>query len=65
MIDKVLIVTGPTACGKSEFAIKLAKKFDGEIISADSQQIYKDMYIGTNKIKESEMDGIKHSIHFG
>ena len=60
MIDKILIVTGPTACGKSEFAIKLAKKFDGEIISADSQQIYKDMDIGTNKIKESEMDGIKH-----
>lgn len=60
MIDKVLIVTGPTACGKSDFAIKLAKKFDGEIISADSQQIYKDMDIGTNKIKESEMDGIKH-----
>ncbi|MDU2376451.1 tRNA (adenosine(37)-N6)-dimethylallyltransferase MiaA, partial [Anaerococcus vaginalis] len=60
MIDKVLIITGPTACGKSDFAIKLAKKFDGEIISADSQQIYKDMDIGTNKIKESEMDGIKH-----
>ena len=60
MIDKVLIVTGPTACGKSEFAIKLAKKFNGEIISADSQQIYKDMDIGTNKIKESETDGIKH-----
>ncbi|MDD7766382.1 MULTISPECIES: tRNA (adenosine(37)-N6)-dimethylallyltransferase MiaA [Anaerococcus] len=60
MIDKVLIVTGPTACGKSDFAIKLAKKFDGEIISADSQQIYKDMDIGTNKIKESETDGIKH-----
>lgn len=60
MIDKVLIVTGPTACGKSDFAIKLAKEFDGEIISADSQQIYKDMDIGTNKIKESEMDGIKH-----
>ena len=60
MIDKVLIVTGPTACGKSDFAIKLAKKFDGEIISADSQQIYKDMDIGTNKIKKSETDGIKH-----
>lgn len=60
MIDKVLIITGPTACGKSDFAIKLAKKFDGEIISADSQQIYKDMDIGTNKIKKSETDGIKH-----
>ena len=60
MIDKVLIVTGPTACGKSDFAIKLAKKFNGEIISADSQQIYKDMDIGTNKIKKIETDGIKH-----
>lgn len=60
MTDKVLIVTGPTASGKSDFAIKLAKKFNGEIISADSQQIYKDMNIGTNKISEFEMDGIRH-----
>ncbi|WP_058991288.1 tRNA (adenosine(37)-N6)-dimethylallyltransferase MiaA [Anaerococcus rubeinfantis] len=60
MTDKVLIITGPTASGKSDFAIKLAKKFDGEIISADSQQIYKDMDIGTNKIAEFEMEGICH-----
>lgn len=60
MTNKVLIITGPTASGKSDFAIKLAKKFDGEIISADSQQIYKDMDIGTNKISEFEMDGICH-----
>lgn len=60
MTNKVLIITGPTASGKSDFAIKLAKKFDGEIISADSQQIYKDMNIGTNKISEFEMDGICH-----
>ena len=60
MTNKVLIITGPTASGKSDFAIKLAKKFDGEIISADSQQIYKDMDIGTNKITEFEMDGICH-----
>lgn len=60
MTDKVLIITGPTASGKSDFAIKLAKKFGGEIISADSQQIYKDMNIGTNKITEFEMDGICH-----
>lgn len=60
LTNKVLIITGPTASGKSDFAIKLAKKFDGEIISADSQQIYKDMNIGTNKISEFEMDGICH-----
>lgn len=60
MTNKVIIITGPTASGKSDFAIKLAKKFDGEIISADSQQIYKDMDIGTNKITEFEMDGICH-----
>ena len=60
MTNKVIIITGPTASGKSDFAIKLAKKFNGEIISADSQQIYKDMDIGTNKITEFEMDGICH-----
>ena len=60
LTNKVLIITGPTASGKSDFAIKLAKKFGGEIISADSQQIYKDMDIGTNKITEFEMDGICH-----
>ncbi len=60
MTDKVLIITGPTASGKSDIAIYLAKEFDGEIISADSQQIYKEMDIGTNKIKSKEMGGIKH-----
>ena len=60
MTDRVLIITGPTASGKSDIAINLAKEFDGEIISADSQQIYKEMDIGTNKIKSNEMGGIKH-----
>lgn len=60
LTDKVLIITGPTASGKSDIAINLAKEFDGEIISADSQQIYKEMDIGTNKIKSNEMGGIKH-----
>lgn len=60
LTDKVLIITGPTASGKSDIAINLAKEFDGEIISADSQQIYKEMDIGTNKIKSDEMGGIKH-----
>ena len=60
MTDKVLIITGPTASGKSDIAINLAKEFNGEIISADSQQIYKEMDIGTNKIRSNEMCGIKH-----
>lgn len=60
MKDKVIIITGPTASGKSDLAINIAKKFNGEIISADSQQIYKDMDIGTNKSNKDEMDGIKH-----
>ena len=49
MTDKVIIITGPTASGKSDIAINLARSIGGEIISADSQQIYKDMDIGTNK----------------
>lgn len=60
MTDKVIIITGPTASGKSSLAINIAKKFDGVILSADSQQIYKDMNIGTNKSDKNEMDGISH-----
>ncbi|MDD7306322.1 MAG: tRNA (adenosine(37)-N6)-dimethylallyltransferase MiaA [Peptoniphilaceae bacterium] len=60
MTDKVVIITGPTASGKSSIAVEVAKNFKSEIISCDSQQIYKDMDIGTNKIKEFEMNGIKH-----
>lgn len=60
MTDKVIFITGPTASGKSSIAVELAKKLETEIISCDSQQIYKDMDIGTNKIKNSEMDGIYH-----
>ncbi len=57
---KIIIIAGPTASGKSDLAIKIAKKLNSEIISADSMQIYKDMNIGTAKITESEMQGIKH-----
>jgi tRNA dimethylallyltransferase len=48
---KLLIIVGPTSSGKSEMAVKLAKKFDGEIINADSRQVYKGMNLGTGKIK--------------
>lgn len=50
MKDKFIIITGPTASGKSDIAIDIAKKIEGEIISADSQQVYRDMDIGTNKV---------------
>jgi len=60
-IDKKLIVIlGPTASGKSKLAIKLAKKFNGEIVSADSRQVYKKMNIGTAKITRKEMKNIPH-----
>lgn len=54
------IITGPTGTGKTKISIELAKKINGEIISADSMQIYKDMNIGTAKVKEEEMCGIPH-----
>ncbi len=57
---KVIVIAGPTASGKSKLAVNLAKKVNGEIISADSMQIYKDMNIGTAKITKKEMEGIKH-----
>lgn len=57
---KVIVIAGPTASGKSKLAVELAKKINGEIISADSMQIYKDMNIGTAKIMPDEMDGVKH-----
>ena len=60
MKEKLLILMGPTAVGKTAVSINLAKKLNGEIISADSMQIYKYMNIGTAKIQKDEMDGIPH-----
>lgn len=57
---KIIAVVGPTASGKTALAIELAKKFNGEIVSCDSMQVYKEMNIGTAKPDEREMDGIKH-----
>ena len=57
---KVIVICGPTASGKTALSIELAKKINGEIISADSMQIYKDMDIGTAKVEKEEMEGIKH-----
>lgn len=58
----LVILTGPTAVGKTELSIKLAKRLDGEIISADSMQVYRDMNIGTAKIMPEEMDGVVHHL---
>ena len=60
MKQKLLVIGGPTAVGKTDLSIKLAKKLNGEIISADSMQIYKYMDIGSAKVTEDEMDGINH-----
>lgn len=60
--NKILIILGPTASGKSSLAVSLAHEFDGEIISADSRQVYKGMDIGTGKITQEEMQGIKHHL---
>jgi len=59
---KVLVIVGPTASGKSDLAVKLAKKFKGEVISADSRQVYKGLDIGTGKITKKEMSGIPHHL---
>lgn len=58
--QKVIVICGPTASGKTALSIELAKKINGEIISADSMQIYKDMNIGTAKPTKQEMQNIKH-----
>ena len=57
---KLLIIAGPTCSGKSQLSINLAKKYNGEIISCDSMQIYKGCNIATAKIKSDEMQGVKH-----
>jgi tRNA dimethylallyltransferase len=59
---KVIAVVGPTATGKSDFAVELARVFDGEIVSADSRQIYRGMDLGTGKIMPDEMHGIPHHL---
>ena len=60
MKPKVIVIVGPTASGKTSLSIELAKKINGEIVSCDSMQIYKDMDIGSAKPSKEEMQGIKH-----
>ena len=60
MKQPLVVLTGPTAVGKTELSIRLAKTIGGEIISADSMQVYREMDIGTAKIKPEEMQGVPH-----
>jgi len=59
-MNSVICIVGPTASGKTGISIELAKKINGEIISADSMQVYKDLNVGTAKVNEDEMQGIVH-----
>jgi tRNA dimethylallyltransferase len=59
-MNKCIVILGPTATGKSDIAVKIAKFLNGEIISADSRQVYKELNLASGKITEKEMDGIKH-----
>ena len=60
--NKMIILTGPTAVGKTDLSIQLAKAINGEIISADSMQVYRHMDIGSAKVTPEEMDGVCHHL---
>jgi len=62
MNERVLVIFGPTASGKTELAVQVAKQFGGEVVSCDSQQIYKELFIGTARPTESEMNGVPHHL---
>jgi len=59
---KIVVVVGPTSSGKTSLAIRIAQKFDGEVISADSRQVYKGLDLGTGKVTKDEMQGVPHHL---
>jgi tRNA dimethylallyltransferase len=61
-MNKIIVVCGPTATGKSDYAVTLAKQINGEIISADSRQVYRGLDIGSGKITKREMKGVPHHL---
>ena len=61
-MQRVVVIVGPTGVGKTKLSVELAKRLNGEIINGDSMQIYKEMSIGTAKIKEEEKEGIPHHL---
>lgn len=61
-MQKVLVIVGSTASGKSSLGVELARRFNGEVISADSRQVYKGLTIGTGKITKREMKGVRHHL---
>ena len=61
--SKIILISGPTASGKSDFAIKIAKKINGEIINADSMQVYKELKILTSRPNKKEQKNIKHHLY--
>ncbi len=60
--SKIIVILGPTSSGKSDLAVKLSLQFDGEVVSADSRQVYKGMDIGSGKISYGEMRGVPHHL---
>ncbi|PSO45703.1 MAG: tRNA (adenosine(37)-N6)-dimethylallyltransferase MiaA [Parcubacteria group bacterium SW_6_46_9] len=60
--EKLLVICGPTAVGKSSLAVQIAQQYDGEVVSADSRQVYKDLDIATGKITDEEMAGVPHHL---
>ena len=63
MSKKIILLAGPTASGKSNIAIKLAKKINGEIINADSMQVYKEFLILSSRPRPSEIKNVKHHLY--